>query len=186
MRCVVTGHTSGIGKVIYEHFLSKGWTVFGMSRSNGYNIIDDQDKIIEESADCDIFVNCAYDGIGQLELLNRLHDRVKNMIVIGSVAADWAKIWKDYGSNKFDLQERCKELALEDNKNFANIFYLKLAFCENAAWPIFIDPDYTTSFQEILKVIDLWLEIPKIFSVEFTLKKTPEIMEYAKKMNPHD
>jgi hypothetical protein len=186
MQCVVTGHTSGIGKSIYEHFLSKGWSVSGMSRSNGYNIIDNQDKIVEESIGCDIFVNCAYDRTGQLDLLNRLHGQVKNMIIIGSVAADWANIWKDYGSNKFDLQERCKEIALEDNEDFANIFYLKLAFCENAAWPIFVDPAYTASFDEILKIIDMWLEVPKIFSVEFTLKKTPEIMNYARKMNPHN
>lgn len=186
MKCIITGHTSGIGKIIYEHFLSKNWTVVGMSRSNGYDITKDQDRIVNESAGCDIFVNCAYDGTGQLDLLNKLHTQVKNIIVIGSVAADWAKIWKGYGSNKFDLQERCKEIALEDNKDFANIFYLKLAFCENAAWPIFVDPAYTASFDEIIKIIDMWLEVPKIFSVEFTLKKTPEIMDYARKMNPHN
>ena len=186
MKCIVTGHTSGVGKAIYQHFKSKGWYVKGMSRSNGYHIIDDQEKIISESIGSDIFVNCAYSGSGQLELLNKLHSEVKNMIVVGSVAADWAKIWKDYGSNKFDLQERCKEISLEDNPNFANIFYLKLAFCENANWPIFVDTKYRASFEEILKIIDMWLEVPKIFSVEFTLKKTPEIMDYARKMNPHD
>lgn len=186
MKCIVTGHTSGIGKAIYEHFLTKGYDVYGMSRSNGYNIIDDQEKVIDESIGCDIFVNCAYQGSGQLELLNALHNKVKNMIVIGSVGADWAKIWKDYGTHKFNLQQRCKEIALEDNPDFANIFYLKLAFCENANWPIFVDPKYKASFTELLEIIDMWLKIPKIFSVEFTLKKTPEIMEYARKMNPHD
>lgn len=186
MKCIVTGYTSGIGKAIYEHFQSKGWEVKGMSRSNGYNIVTDQQRIVEDTIDCDIFVNCAYDGTGQLDLLNLLHEKVKNMIVIGSVGADWAKIWKEYGENKYDLQERCKEIALEDNSNFANIFYLKLAFCENASWPIFVDPKYKASFTEITKIIDMWLEVPKIFSVEFTLKKTPSIMNHAKKMNPHD
>ena len=186
MKCIVTGHTSGIGKAIYQHFLSKQYTVIGMARSNGYNIIEDRDKIIKESVDCDIFVNCAYEGNGQLDLLNALHDKVKNMIVIGSVGADWSNIWKEYGKNKFDLQERCKEIALEDNSNFANIFYLKLAFCENANWPIFVDPKYKASFTEILKIVDMWLEVPKIYSVEFTLKKTPAIMEYAGRMNSHD
>lgn len=186
MKCIVTGHTSGIGKAIYQHFISKQYTVIGMSRSNGYDIINDQDKIVEESVDCDIFVNCAYSGTGQLDLLNRLHDKVKNMIVLGSVGADWANIWKDYGAKKFDLQERCKEIALEDNPNFANIFYLKLAFCENSNWPIFVDEKYKATFEEITKIIDMWLLVPKIFSVEFTLKKTPEIMDYARKMNPHD
>jgi hypothetical protein len=186
MKCVVTGHTSGIGKIIYDHFLSKGWEVIGMSRSNGYNIVTDQKRVIDDSVGCDIFVNCAYDGTAQLELLDALHDKVKNIIVIGSVAADWAKIWKDYGSNKYNLQERCKEIALEDNPKFANIFYLKLAFCENSSWPIFVDEKYKASFKEILQIVDTWIAIPKIFSVEFILKKTPEIMDYARKMNPHD
>lgn len=184
MNCVITGHTSGIGKSIYEHFLSKGWTVKGMSRTNGYHIIDNQDKIVEEATNCDIFVNCAYDGKGQLDLLNRLRYKVKNMIVVGSVAADYAKVWKSYGENKFDLQERCKQIAMEDDKNLAKIFYLKLAFCENASWFV-CEPEYETSFNEICKVVDLWLEIPKIFAVEFTVKKTPKIMEFAHKMNPH-
>jgi len=184
MKCVVTGHTSGVGKTIYEHFLSKGWNVIGMSRSNGYNIELDQDRIVQESIGCDIFVNCAYSNNAQLELLNKLHGKVKNIIVVGSVAADYAKVWKDYGLNKFSLQERCKELAEEESDT--NIFYLKLAFCENSSWPIFIDDKYKASFKELVSIIDMWLQIPKIYSVEFTLKKTKEIMDYARKMNPHD
>lgn len=186
MKCIVTGHTSGVGKALYEHFQSKGWEVIGMSRSNGYDIVANQQRVIDDATGCDIFVNCAYSGTAQLDLLNALHDKVKNMIVVGSVAADWAKIWKDYGSMKYHLQNRCKELALEDNPAFANIFYLKLAFCENASWPAFLDNKYKATFVEITKVVDMWLEVPKIFSVEFTLKKTEEVMDYARKMNPHD
>ena len=178
MKCVVTGHTNGIGKAIYEHFLSKRWDVKGMSRSNGYDIINNQEKVISESIDCDIFVNCAYSGDGQLNLLNALHDKVKNIIVLGSVGADYADIWKDYGSKKLALQNRCRELSLIENN--ANIFYIKLAFCENASWPIFVDKNYKATFEEILKVIDLWLEVPKIYSVEFTFKETKEIIEHAR------
>jgi hypothetical protein len=186
MKCVITGHTSGVGKALYHHFVSKGWDVIGMSRSNGYDIEVDQDKVIADAVGCDLFVNCAYAGTAQLKLLNALHDKVHSMIVVGSVAADWAKIWKGYGENKEALQNKCKEIALEDNPKFANIFYLKLAFCENASWPAFMDNKYKASFSEITKIVDMWLEVPKIFSVEFTLKKTSEIMDYARKMNPHD
>ena len=186
MKCVVTGHTSGVGKAIYNHFLSKGWEVIGMSRSNGYNISVDQLKIVKESLGCDIFVNCAYSNNAQTELLDILKDKVKNIIVIGSVAADWSSEWKDYGKHKEKLQNRCRELSLEDNINFANIFYLKLAFCENTQWPIFVDEKYKLSFDELLKVVDMWIEIPKIFSVEFTLKKTLEIDNYINGKNKHD
>jgi hypothetical protein len=184
MKVIVTGHTSGIGKAIYKHFLSKGCNVIGMSRSNGYHIIDDQEKIILESKGCDIFVNCAYCGSGQLDLLNALYNKVKNIIVMGSAGADYANVWKDYGINKFQLQEKCKELAEQESKT--NIFYLKLAFCENTNWPVFVDEKYKASFSEILKIIDMWLEIPKIYSVEFTFKKTESVINYAKKINTHD
>ena len=186
MKCIVTGHTSGIGKAIFEHFQSKGYEVIGLSRSNGYDISTEQDRILELANGCDIFVNNAYHDTCQLALLEKLKTSVKNMIVVGSVAADWANIWKGYGLNKFELQERCKELALEDNPSICNVFYLKLAFCENAQWPIFVDSKYKATFADILEIIDMWIKIPKIFSVEFTLKKTKEIMDYARRNNPHD
>lgn len=183
MKCIVTGHTSGVGKSIYEHFQSKGYEVIGLSRSNGYDISVDQDKIAEISQGCDIFVNNAYSGESQLDLLNKLHDKVKNMIVVGSVAGDYAKIWKEYGANKEHLEERAKKLAL--NLDNANIFHLKLAFCENASWPPNLESKYKATFTEINECVDFWLKNPKIFSIEFTLKLTDEILEYARKVNPH-
>ena len=182
MKCVVTGHTSGIGKAIYQHFENKGYEVIGLSRSNGYDISMDQDKIIELSKDCDIFVNNAYSGNCQTELLLKLHDKVKSMIVVGSVAADWAHVWKTYGADKLELEKRCKELSVIDDQNIAKIFYLKLAFCENARWPNNLDSIYKTTFNEITAIIDLWLIIPKIYSVEFVLKETTEIIESVKKL----
>ncbi len=181
MKCVVTGHTSGIGKAVYHHFLAKGWAVQGMSRSNGYDINKDQDKIINESEGCDIFVNCAYSGNAQIELLEKLFEKVKNIIVVGSAAADYSDTWKKYGRDKFLLQQRAKELS--EKESLTNIFYLKLAFCENATLPVFVENKYKASFDEVLKAIDLWIEVPKIFSVEFTLKRTSEIKEFAKKIS---
>jgi len=186
MKCIVTGHSRGIGKAIYQHFVDKGYEVYGMSRSNGYDITTDQSKIITESINCDIFVNCACEGLGQLQLLNSLYDKVKSMIVIGSVAADYHKVWKNYGYNKFILQERCKEISLTDDPNFARIFYIKLAFCENANLPIRVDPKYITSFDEINKLIDLWLEVPKIYSIEFIIKETEELKIFSQNLSKND
>ncbi len=175
MKCIVTGHTSGIGKEIYNHFQSKGWDVIGLSRSNGYNIVTNQDEIVNLSIGCDLFVNCAYDGSAQLDLLNKLHNKVKKMIVIGSVGADYSETWQVYGKDKFALQEQCKELSRNSD---SNIFYLKLAFCENSNWPIHVDDNYKATFKEILKTIDFWLEVPKIYSIEFTLKTTTAMLKH--------
>jgi len=181
MKCFVTGHTSGVGKAIYDHFISKGWDVAGMSRSNGYDIVTDQDKIELEVSGCDLFVNCAYSGQGQLELLNRLHDKVKNIIVVGSVASEWADVWKPYGLDKLELEKRCREISVIDDPGLAKIFYLKLSFCENAQWPLNLDDRYKTTFNEINEVIDIWLKIPRIYSVEFVLKETDEIVDAVRK-----
>lgn len=182
MRCVVTGHTSGVGKAIHEYLKDSGHEVIGMSRSNGYDITTDQDKIEDIAKGCDLFVNCAHAGTAQLELLNRLCRKVKSMIVVGSVAADWAHVWKTYGQDKLELEKRCREISVIDDPTIANIFYLKLSFCENAQWPDNLDSKYKTTFDEITRVIELWLEIPKIYSVEFVLKATSEIIEKVKNL----
>jgi hypothetical protein len=75
MKIAITGHTSGIGKALFDYFFS--YTPMGFSRSNGYNInhIENRKKIINQCADCDVFINNAYsNGINsQLYLLQEMH-----------------------------------------------------------------------------------------------------------------
>lgn len=75
MKIAITGHTSGIGKALFNYFVS--YTPMGFSRSNGHNInhVEDRKKIINQSIDCDVFINNAYsDGINsQLYLLQEIH-----------------------------------------------------------------------------------------------------------------
>ena len=79
MKVAITGHTSGIGKSIYEYFYSRGHIVLGFSRSNGYDISDHagREKIAEASNDCDIFVNNAYSNFdsSQLDMLGLVNSR---------------------------------------------------------------------------------------------------------------
>ena len=49
MKYAITGHTSGIGKALYENYLPNA---IGFSRSNGFNISTDIRKIIHESKNC--------------------------------------------------------------------------------------------------------------------------------------
>jgi nucleoside-diphosphate-sugar epimerase len=78
MKVLITGHTSGIGKAIYDYFDSLGYECIGCSRSNGYDIstIEAKDKILDLAKDIDIFVNNAYSNFdhSQLILLRRLYD----------------------------------------------------------------------------------------------------------------
>ena len=61
MKFAITGHTSGIGKAIAELCRTKGYQWIGFSRGTGYDISEDCDKIVNESSDCDVFINNAHD-----------------------------------------------------------------------------------------------------------------------------
>ena len=55
-KAVITGHTSGIGLSMYNHFISKGWEVIGFNTTTGlYNFI-------KEAHDCDLFINNKYES----------------------------------------------------------------------------------------------------------------------------
>jgi hypothetical protein len=89
---VITGHTSGIGKRLYERLSPN---VIGFSLSNGYNInnSDDRKRIIESSKDFDIFINNAHAEFGQtklfIELFQKWRDNPnKTIINVGSRIAE--------------------------------------------------------------------------------------------------
>lgn len=71
MKIIVTGHTKGIGKALAGTFSKYGHEVVGFSRSNGFDISSEEvrNKIIQDSVDADVFINNAYDAVGQTELL---------------------------------------------------------------------------------------------------------------------
>ena len=39
-KVLVIGHTKGIGKAIYDYYEHKGYKVKGLSRSNGYHLVE--------------------------------------------------------------------------------------------------------------------------------------------------
>jgi len=66
----ITGHTSGIGRGLYDHFAKLGYNVKGFSKDTGFDISikENQDRIIELTRDCDLFFNNAYSSYSQVEL----------------------------------------------------------------------------------------------------------------------
>ena len=87
MKIGITGHTSGIGKAIFEMYPdSIGW-----SRSNGYDI-KKPDKIIRECKNLDVVINNAHDGFAQIPFLYKLTNSFDGKIInIGSVSGDGNK-----------------------------------------------------------------------------------------------
>jgi len=75
MKVAITGHTSGLGKQLWERFEPEAEAMLGFSRSNGYDIVSRENikSIIEQVKDYDVFINNAYWGFAQVDLLNAIY-----------------------------------------------------------------------------------------------------------------
>ncbi len=130
MKIVITGHTSGIGKEIYDKFKEVSCReIIGMSRSNGYDIEHNFDKIVEEATGAEMFINNAYRGSQQLKLFHALKNKVDMMVVMGSVSRFYPNlILTDYVNDKQNLAEACRLESI--NPNGIPILHLDLGFIE--------------------------------------------------------
>lgn len=113
-KIAIVGHTRGIGKAISDLYKSKGYEIVGMSRSNGYDLIHDQEKIMDQIHDCSLVVINAHAGRGQLNLLKRIYgrhafDKMKVAIITSTSGTEQGQdtnafeLW-----NKFDYVQYCE------------------------------------------------------------------------------
>lgn len=96
MKVAITGHSRGLGQALWTEFALQHPDVelVGFSRSNGYDIADSavQDIIVEASRDCEIFINNAYSGFAQADIMVKMLDVWKHepnhwIINVGSLAS---------------------------------------------------------------------------------------------------
>jgi hypothetical protein len=93
MRIAITGHTSPMGKDVYEHY-SKTYQCLGISRTTGYDFTntDSLNNTVSEVLARDVFLNIAHVGASQSSLLLKLQERwthdalLRKVITIGSLA----------------------------------------------------------------------------------------------------
>lgn len=126
MKVVITGHTSGLGKSIYDR-MSLRHEVLGLSRSNGYDIGRDISGFVFD--DFDLYINNAYYGYSQTDLLYKLFEKNKyrkcTIVNIGSVSADGNKdAVNEYAVHKSALEKACSQLQLIDSE--CKVIHLKL------------------------------------------------------------
>lgn len=167
-KIVVTGHTSGIGKAIYEYFSrDPNNQMFGFSRSNGYPIgtHEVRTKIVEFSYDADIFVNNAHNRIGdahddsQLVLLRRMFNQWKgqNKLIINiSSIAPASEQQTAYSLVKLGLDKFCESKTFQ----LPHIINLKpnWVMVESLRTLIGNQPHMTTS--QLVDVLDFCLKSP--------------------------
>jgi hypothetical protein len=188
-KIIITGPTTGIGKAIYNKFKEISCReIIGMSRSNGYDLEKDFDKIIAEAEGCEIFINNAYCGEQQLKLVEALKDKVDMMIVMGSVSRQYPElIPTDYVKHKQDLAEACRLISV--NPTGIPLLHLDLSFIEGTEVDIndnaVFTSDYTTSYEDIVDTIIFWAGKPSIRQIEFRWKLTPYVYDQIKKANPN-
>lgn len=188
MKIAITGHTSGIGKEIYDKFKEVSCReIIGMSRSNGYDIEHDFDKIVEEATGAEMFINNAYRGSQQLKLFHALKNKVDMMVVMGSVSRFYPNlILTDYVNDKQNLAEACRLESI--NPNGIPILHLDLGFIEgtqiNNNDPAAFVSDYNITKQDIVDTIIFWAQKPSIRQIEFRWKLTPFVYNQLKKANP--
>jgi hypothetical protein len=166
MLCIITGHTTGLGKCLYTHFEKLGHTVVGISRTTGYNLETDIDRVIADSIGCDLFINNAYINDAQIKLAKSLHNKVGKMVVMGSIAGDYHnQMNNNYSFIKSELSKVCKILSgIPETK----ILHLKISMLEDA-----ISTENPIKYQEVINTIDFWLTSPRISEISFDLKLTP-------------
>ena len=107
-KIAVIGHTRGIGKAIAELYKKKKYEVVGMSKSNGFDIIHDQEKILENIEDCNLVVLNAHADRGQLNILKRIYGQhsFSNMKVAVITSTSGTEEDPDY--NQFQIWDKFK------------------------------------------------------------------------------
>ena len=188
-KIVITGHTKGIGKAIFDKFTEVSChEIIGMSRSNGYDIEKDFDKIVQEATGADFFVNNAYGDGQQLKLFHALKDKVNMMVVMGSVSRHYPElIPTDYVHDKQALAEACRLESI--NPNGIPILHLDLSFIEGTEIqgddPTAFLSDYNTPLNDIVDTIMFWAQKPTIRQIEFRWKLTEHVRKELERINPN-
>ncbi len=110
----IIGHTKGIGKAIADLYERKNYKVIGLSRSNGHDIVTEQDKILEQIDGCGLVVINAHAGRGQLNLLKRIYgrhafDRMKVAVITSTSGTDEGQDYNEFKVwNKFEYVQYCE------------------------------------------------------------------------------
>ena len=157
MKIAITGHTQGIGKCAFERLSPN---IIGFSKSTGYDItkFNDRKRIIEESKDCDIFINNANAGFGQtllfLELFEEWRNTDKTIINVGSRIAETSILPEahqhliKYQAEKLILKEMSKRVS-----GTCKIKYRWFAYVGTESilkkYPHFTKKDYITEDQAV-------------------------------------
>lgn len=170
MKIGMTGHTRGVGKVIFET-LSENYNVIGFSRTNGYDV-NQPEIILNEIKECDIFINNAYNKDAQLNLFKLLFDKWKSSdkVIINTLNFSTiidSNLKKDYENDYFTyksqfLSELNKIYGQYDTKKckVMNIFPATLEGHES-----YPESKNKVEYKDVANIVNWLITLPKELEV---------------------
>lgn len=158
MRVVITGHTGGLGFAFFNYLTQSGHEVVGVSRSNGYNLPEKFEEVVNLAETADLFINNLHIHTIQYDFLKRLHNKT-SIITCGSMAADYLNpdIIR-YATAKKLIEIEHKKLKKESQ---FPMLLLKMGFLEN--WTQYDSIPY----QQVVSAVDFWIKNPRASLIEF-------------------
>ncbi|PCI28445.1 hypothetical protein COB52_03670 [Candidatus Kaiserbacteria bacterium] len=115
MKVAITGHTSGIGEALSHFFSERNDEIIGLSRSNGFDITQDHQKLIDAIVPADIFICNAFEYFYNVEILfdvfERWRSQEKWIINVSSDSADYSRYEPNlYSLSKMAIDQACLQL----------------------------------------------------------------------------
>ncbi len=170
-KIAITGHTSGLGKSLFKHFEQKGFLVEGFSRTNGYDLsaIEAQQRVVQKINSFDVFINNAYSGWSQVELLYLVFEcwkgQSKHIINVSSNSGDGNKNYvHPYAVQKTALDKASEQLnAIRETQ--CRVTNLRPGWLDTERIQKLNVSDPKISLQEMSTLIDWLIEIPKTLHI---------------------
>ena len=170
MRILITGHTSGLGKYLFDKYIEEGHQVFGASRLTDLDLTQDTKAAVELGLLCDLVI--LNTNAGQAELLEALAGKTK-VVLMGSIAGQYDQlIQSGYSSRKKHLAERCKSLSLDPT---VQLLHMTISMLEDA-----VSTDKGITFVQVGKRIDDWTADPCYNNIDFEFKLSPFTIDQIK------
>lgn len=156
MKIYITGHTSGLGKKLYDFYVDQKYEVIGFSRSNGYDLEENFQEIIDQIDTDGIFINNSYANGIQKKFIETLHNKIDKMIVCGSIAS------------KFPDTKMIK--YSEDKARLEDVFYYFAGIKSKTKYLLL---DLTSSSYKdsslIIKTIQFWILNSNVIRIGFNI-----------------
>lgn len=168
MKIGITGHTSGLGKALFDYYQSLGNDCIGFSRSNGYDITSNFDSICDCAKSLDLFINNAWQSDSQTKFVQYLKDYPVNIVSIGTSAAVFyeEKIisyvgWKrEYLINKKLLMDEHTKSVFQSK---GSLLLINVDTLENHP----SKSEVSMKFNEVIDLLNYWLVHKNLSQVNY-------------------